>query len=253
MISNLISRETKVRMRKVIPFPLLRVYWNLRLSHLRKVNGKKSLKEVFTEIYIGNGWGGRGGEYCSGAGSSEYHALPYARAIRNVIEEKKISTVVDLGCGDFSVGRSLQFPGVKYIGIDIVDDVINRNRSAYAGPLVSFQVADVTTDELPDADLCLIRQVFQHLSNDEILRVLQKVKKYRYIAVTEHYPAPFVNVVANKDKPHGGDTRLYDNSAVYLDQPPFNLRISRVMLEMDTRPESVHPGETIKTCLLENW
>ena len=101
---------------------------------------------------------------------------------------------------------------------------------------------------LPDAELCLVRQVFQHLSNDQIRSIIDKLRKYKYVIVTEHYPAPDRLRVPNLDKPHGADIRLYDSSAVYLDQPPFNASVD-LLLEVPADPV-VCIGETIRSFLL---
>jgi len=152
------------------------------------------------------------------------------------------------------VGKMLQADGVKYIGIDIVDGLIRRNQKAYGDKNTSFLCQDIVGDNLPDGELCLIRQVLQHLSNSEIGTVLQKIRQYRYVLVTEHYPAPFVKCRPNLDKPHGPDTRIMDDSAVYLDQPPFNVPSQSIALvcEADAQTYLVHKGERLRMFMIEN-
>ena len=83
---------------------------------------------------------------------------------------------------------------------------------------------DITQDELPQADVCFVRQVLQHLSNDSIKNFIKLIKdKYKYIIVTEHFPVT-KKFVSNIDKPTGPDIRFYDNSAVVLTDPPFSLK-----------------------------
>ena len=55
--------------------------------------------------------------------------------------------------------------------------------------------------------------------------VLPKLVKYKYIFITEHYPTDNDAIRPNMDKPHGGDVRVYDNSGVYLAEPPFELPV----------------------------
>lgn len=240
--------------KRIIPRALLRFNHRRKLSRLRRANQAKSIKEVFTSIYEQNQWGGTGDEYCSGSGSSELHASRYAAVVKSLIEKRGIAIVVDLGCGNFVVGRALRTDGVKYIGIDIVDGLIRRNQEAYGDANTSFLCLDMVMDQLPDGDLCLIRQVLQHLSNSQIASVLQKTKKYRCVLVTEHYPAPFVKCRPNLDKPHGPDTRIYDDSAVYLDQPPFNVHPNQITLvsDLDAQTYLVHKGERLRMFLIEN-
>lgn len=242
--------NAKVRslLRRIVPARVINLYWRVQ----RRTNSKRSVQEVFTEVYERNLWGGAKGEYCSGAGSDESHAMQYAQMVRAFIREKGVRTVVDLGCGDFQVGSRLQMEGVRYIGVDVVEGLINRNQQLYGNTNISFKCVDITSGELPDGELCLIRQVLQHLSNEQIGSILRKAGKFKYVLVTEHYPAPTVNAVPNKDKPHGGDTRIINDSGVYLDKPPFNKSISRLLLEVDAGYWLKKRGETHRTYLIEN-
>ncbi|MCD4726338.1 MAG: class I SAM-dependent methyltransferase [Pirellulales bacterium] len=240
--------------KSIVPHGLLRLNRRWKLSRLRKTNEARPIKQVFTSIYEQHIWGGTGNEYCSGSGSNDVHASRNATAVNSLIAEKGITSVVDLGCGDFRCGRSLRRDGVRYIGVDIVEGLIRRNDEAYGDEQTSFICLDIVADPLPDGDLCLIRQVLQHLSNAQIATVLQKTRKFRYVLITEHYPSPFVTCSPNLDKPHGPDTRILDDSAVYLDQPPFNVSSQSISLILDTDAETyiAHKGERIKTFLIEN-
>lgn len=232
--------------RRLLPARLVNLYWKLR----RRANRKRSVRDVFTRVYARNEWGGEPGEYNSGAGSNEAHAEAYAAVVRAFIEEHGVRTVVDVGCGDFEVGRRLQVPGVRYVGIDVVEGLITRNRQAHGRPGIAFECVDATSEPLPEGDLCLIRQVLQHLSNDQIEAVLRRADRFAWIIVTEHYPAPGAPVRANLDKPHGADTRVIDDSGVYLDAPPFRRPVERLLLEVDAGYWLRRPGETLRTYLL---
>ncbi len=249
--SRQVVEPIKTILKRVVPLPFVNMYRKAKLARLRRMNEAMSLKDTFTRIYSNSEWGGDQGQYCSGSGSSEFCTSLYVDLVRGFIKDKRILTVVDLGCGDFRVGRKLQMDGVQYLGVDIVDDLIEQNQRSYGTHSITFQCLDIVSDELPDADLCLIRQVLQHLSNSEIISVLHKTKKYKYVMITEHYPAPSVKTTPNIDKPHGPDIRVYDGSAVYLDKPPFNLSNSRMMLEIEAVPPLVKEGEKIRTFLIE--
>lgn len=243
--------EIKSIAKLIIPDPMINLYRRLRLYLYRNHNRKLSAKEIFTRIYQENEWGGKVGDFCSGTGSNEYFTSLYGEVVKDFIKEKNISTVVDLGCGDFAAGKKLLVKGMNYLGVDIVEELIKKNQMTFSGDNVSFVLLDIISDPLPKGELCLIRQVFQHLSNTQILSVIQKLETYKYILVTEHYPADSVHPIPNKDKPCGGDTRIHDNSAVYLDSPPFNMTISKIVLETEV-PPIVAKGERIITFLIEN-
>jgi hypothetical protein len=96
----------------------------------------------------------------------------------------------------------------------------------------------------PDGDLCLIRQVLQHLSNSEIEQVLNNVKKYPYVIITEHVPV--FPEQANLDKPHGPDIRIYQRSGVFPDEPPFSLKLEKLL------DVPIGHDEVIRTVLVRN-
>jgi len=207
-------------------------------------------REVFSAIYANNTWGGEADTFCSGSGSQIEASRPYSEMVKKFVAEHEIKSVLDIGCGDFSVGQIIQVPGVKYTGVDIVPELIARNAELFGSGSIWFKCLNVIEDELPEADLVLVRQVLQHLSNDQIARVLEKLKHYRYVMVTEHYPASGINVVPNLDKPHGGDTRIPDNSAVYLDKPPFSVQGMKTVLKVAAPRCLENDGESIETMLI---
>ena len=132
-------------------------------------------------------------------------------------------TFVDLGCGDFRVSRQLLPLCSDYIGVDIVKPLICRNKEKYGNATTRFMHLDIVDDELPNGDVCFVRHVLQHLSNQQIVTILQKLKKYRWTFITEHYPTDNNEIKPNIDKVHGGYIRVYENSGVYLSEPPFAL------------------------------
>jgi hypothetical protein len=92
----------------------------------------------------------------------------------------------------------------------------------------------------------LIRQVLQHLSNQEIKKILANVKKYKYLLITEQYPNPKKQVIPNLDIPHGPDVRLHFDSAVFLNEPPFNLPKVEQLLDVEA-----DEGTRIKSFIIE--
>jgi SAM-dependent methyltransferase len=200
--------------------------------------------QVFSEIYAQHRWGGnKKVKFASGPGSWDVYTDRYCELINSFVTKHDLRTVVDLGCGDFLVGRRIARPEILYIGLDVVKDLIEHNASTFGSDHIRFQQANLIRESLPDGDLCLIRQVFQHLSNEEIALALEKCTKYKYVIVTEHVPDG--NFKANLDKPHGPDIRLWWNSGISLDQPPF---LKKCEILLDT-PDSFG---FFRTALIEN-
>jgi hypothetical protein len=162
-------------------------------------------------------------------------------------ESSKEFVIVDLGCGDFAIGSQLlkSLDGVRYIGCDIVPELIDHNQYRYGTPrygvgTIEFQTVDMVHDLLPDGDVCLVRQVLQHLSNAEICAILPKLSKYRYVYISEGQPL-ICEGLPNPDKPLGADVR-YDwrtgrGRGVELDLPPWNLRLQEIV--RTTSPEDI--------------
>jgi SAM-dependent methyltransferase len=201
----------------------------LVVSRIRREFSAKSLSEAFASIYERELWGGPN-EPASGSGSVEEHARRYAAIVAGVIENEGVMRVVDLGCGDFSVGRLVAQLGIDYTGVDIVRALVDRNNASYGSGRVRFVHKNLAADYLPTADLALLRQVLQHLANAEIMEVLSRCHHYPLVLVTEHIPTGS-QWRPNVDKPHGPDIRLYDRSGVLLEAPPFSIPVREVAVE----------------------
>jgi SAM-dependent methyltransferase len=233
--------------------------WKVRLLS-RKVKrifqerreARMSCQELFTRVYLEGEWGGGSGEFYSGPGSSPEASKPYTDAVRAFIAKQGIRSVIDVGCGDFRVGRVIASSGARYIGVDIVEPLIAHNQREYGGDSVKFVVGNVIEDDLPDADLCLLREVLQHLSNEEILQSLARLRKYRNVIVTDHQPQPESNFVANRDKPHGRDIRLYAQSFIALDQSPFNVQDTELFLDVRSPNVIYDVDERLRSFLIRN-
>ncbi len=190
----------------------------------------RDLQQIFEDIYANKKWGGTedAGPFNSGSGSDLAPTKPYIDTIRKYIRENGVGTVVDLGCGDFRVGsRIVDGLGIRYIGVDIVRPLIAHLNATAAGPMIEFYCLNIVDDPLPQGEIYLIRQVFQHLSNQQINTVLRKLKNATMI-VTEHIPTGR-RVKVNLDKAAGPDIRLYRHSGVFLEHPPFSLHLETLL------------------------
>lgn len=225
-------------------------------SHL--IDKRRPPKEVFTEIYLENLWGDRRRQndkdfpFDSGPGSAESAAGPYAECIKRFIETHKVRSVVDLGCGDFRVGSRIIQPSLHYTGIDIVEPLIQANQARFGSDNVQFVCLDIISDDLPKADLCLVREVLQHLSNAQIAQILPKLKQFRWVIVTEDLPGPLGTFKANRDKPHGQHARVVSNSGIVLSEQPFSVPSVELLLEVPALRSEHRKGERIASFLLSN-
>jgi hypothetical protein len=185
------------------------------------------IKAVMNQIYDMHLWGGNEFDFYSRIGSHNPEIInPYLNVIIAFLESHNNNLIVcDLGCGDFNIGKHLTKYTQKYIAIDIVENLIIRNKTLYKENNLEFLCLDITKDELPSGDCIILRQVLQHVSNAEILNVLKKLEAYKYIILTEHLPMG--NFIPNKDIISGQGIRLKQNSGVNILEAPFNLKIKK--------------------------
>lgn len=226
------------RAMKAVIFPVVR--WK----------AERNLRSVFANIYREGLWGGRPGELYSGPGSHDDSiCVPYVNKIIEFLKgyEAKKPRVVDLGCGDFNVGRQLAPHCFQYVGADIVEDLIKKHSETEHAKQVRFCVLDMIKDELPDGDIALVRQVFQHLSNEQISKILPKLKKYKVVFITEHYSNENADTIPNKNIVPGAGTRLAVDSGVYLDKPPFNIPADSLELVLEVPVPLGGGDECIRT------
>lgn len=182
-------------------------------------------KDAMEQVYEMNLWGKNNTQFYSGEGSHKAEIItPYIDAVISFFNSFSSPLVIcDLGCGDFNIGKELVKHTQKYIAVDIVPDLIKFNNEKYKDKNLAFHCLDIAEDNLPKADCVILRQVLQHLSNEEIFKVVKKLKNYKYIILTEHLPEG--NFTPNKDIISGQGIRLKKQSGLNLLAPPFNFRV----------------------------
>ncbi|WP_343487959.1 class I SAM-dependent methyltransferase [Allomuricauda sp. d1] len=202
---------------------IFKKFFSRKREEAQVLDALASSKEIMSNTYAKKRWGGQQTDFYSGDGShSKKLVKPYVREVSQFLGSFEDPLVVcDVGCGDFNVGRQLVPYAKKYIGVDIVDALIDRNNNEFRQENLEFRCLNISEDALPDADCILIRQVLQHLSNNEISRVVKKIRTYKHVIVTEHLPKGGFS--PNLDKPTGAGIRLSKKSGVVLTEPPFEL------------------------------
>ena len=194
-------------------------------------------EQIFAEIYNKKIWSPekekKTHRFYSGVGSHHDEFVEtYLEKMREFLNSFSLKpSVVDLGCGDFSIGSKLREHCGNYIAVDIFNDLIEQNKKKFSALNVDFRVLDISRDALPSSDICFVRQVLQHLSNFHIQGFLKLISgKYKYLVITEHLPDPdkIENFLPNIDKVTGPDIRIDNNSGVILTKPPFNLKVIEV-------------------------
>lgn len=223
----------------------------------RATNNEYYNSTIFEIIYEINAWGGEKGEFYSGTGSHNHEIPGYAKIVSDFIEKNNIREIVEIGCGDFNVTKTIldlldqRNKEYSYIGYDVVKQLIERNKKKYGCPRIKFKRKDSCTGIIRGGDLLMIRQVMQHLNNKAIAQIVEKFKNYKYIIFTEHQLSEKYNdtTIPNNDITTGSATRLHFKSGVYLEMAPFNCNIHSKLYSF---PESVNRIEaSINTYLIK--
>ena len=178
-----------------------------------------SLREIFSGKYedAESDWVGN-----SGPGSDPYYNLPYRAFLEGFLRLNHIGSVVDIGCGDWQFSRFVDFGQATYLGLDVVASVVDRNEARFGGGRVRFAMMPDDHDALPPADLLIIKDVLQHLPNDDILAFRDRVlPRYRFCLLTNSYRK--LDVPVNVDIPLGA-FRCLD-----LRAPPFDFEGAYVL------------------------
>ena len=184
------TKTTHVQMKrlikKLIPLALLKTYRSIKVSKFKN----KSPQEVFTQIYDTNYW--KSQESISGQGSEMKQVKLLIDALNNLISEKNIKSILDIPCGDFNWMQNVDLSGVKYIGADIVEKLIQKNAEENrVRKNISFKVLNLTSDALPKCDLIIVRDCLVHLSYSDIMKAIDNIKssecKYLFTTTYPNY------------------------------------------------------------------
>ncbi len=148
------------------------------------------MESTFTNIYENKIWGDNENNNYSGSsgpGSDIENNKKYIELLKNFINEYNIKNIVDLGCGDFRIGKLLYDDlNIIYTGYDTYKKVIDYNITQYPEQKYNFKHLDFYTNKesIIEGDMCILKDVIQHWSLKEIyifLDYLTESKKFKYI------------------------------------------------------------------------
>jgi 2-polyprenyl-3-methyl-5-hydroxy-6-metoxy-1,4-benzoquinol methylase len=178
--------------------------------------------EVFSKIYKEDLWHGG-----SGAGSKLENVKEYVEILQKYIDKPEIKTVLDLGCGDWQFSKFLDLSSVSYLGLDVVESVIESNSTSYSASNIKFISRDITTYELPKVDLIICKDVLQHLCNKDVVTTLVKI-----------ITSSKFSLITNDFNPENTENKDIDNG----DYRCLDLTLSPFYLDVVTLLESERVG-----------
>jgi SAM-dependent methyltransferase len=142
----------------VVTYRDLQTRWRRTLRH-----PSRSHEAIFTEqLYHNNLWPVQ--RSISGPGSDLVHTTTIRKELPVLVAQLRVSSILDIPCGDFNWMETVNLGSCKYIGADVVEELVNRNNQQYASNGRKFIKLNIVNDELPTVDLILCRDLFVHLS-----------------------------------------------------------------------------------------
>lgn len=151
-----------------------------------------SLQDIFTHIYNTKAWGDD--ETISGSGSRAQEAQGLIHVLPQVMQLLGIQSLLDLGCGDFNWLQYTDLSGVQYYGADIVPELIEANTAKFGCNEIQFLHLDMTYQDLPQADMVMIRDTLTHFSYYQIHRTLKNIMRHDFqYAMISNYSGLLIN------------------------------------------------------------
>jgi len=144
----------------------------------------KDLKKRFSRIYRENIFGG--GVSRSGEGSDLVQTEIIRREIPLLLKQLGARSLLDAPCGDWHWMQKTELGVDEYIGVDLVEEMIDLNNKQFGNDHVRFESLDLTRDALPRVDVIFSRDCLVHLTSADTLRIIENFKRSgsRYLLTT---------------------------------------------------------------------
>ena len=141
-------------------------------------------QRFFESVYRDNLWDSR--ESRSGQGSEVAYTAALIAELPPLFKQIGVTSIVDVPCGDFNWMRHVDLEGIKYVGADIVPEIVQANQARFGSDARRFVQADIIDGELPAADLVFCRDCMIHFSLPLIERALRNILSgpARYLMLT---------------------------------------------------------------------
>lgn len=182
--------------------------------------------DIFRNIYDRNLWEDGG----SGIGSAVKYSAKFIDYVRGVVHGKK---VLDLGCGDFRIGRELYQGTGEYTAVDVMADRFKYPRNVRSVEADFSQPGVIAKLFEEPYDVVILKDVLMHWTDEEIRRFVREflplnwrtvliANKYKYVrkpAYNGRPRNPRVNKYSMAPLPHNHPTLKALKLGVVLHYP----------------------------------
>ncbi|MDR1466840.1 MAG: class I SAM-dependent methyltransferase [Oscillospiraceae bacterium] len=229
--SKLIEKKFESQMLKIIIDRIESAAKNYNENATEKNSKDSPIKDIFSKIYNADDYWGGGKESKSGKGSTAKGTESLVKILPKIFEKYSIKKFLDAPCGDYAWMKRVDKKQIEYIGADVVPQMISKNNNDFKTKNVEFKVLDLTTDKIPKVDTIFCRDCLQHLTNENVQKVLDNfMKSESDFLMTTNYPLTLENININN-----GEMRYLN-----LLKPPFKIPESVVIerIAEDKCPEN---------------
>lgn len=121
------------------------------------------MRDNVRNAFESKSWSGRRRGPRSGPGSTLDATAPLRAALPRIFDTYRVKTFLDAPCGDWTWMQDVDLSGIRYIGGDISLQVVDAVKEQHGAPGREFMHLDITSDDLPKADLMMCRDCLFHL------------------------------------------------------------------------------------------
>ena len=118
------------------------------------------------------------------AGSTLEATRPFRAFLEQFVVEHQVRSVLDAGCGEARFTQEIDWKGARYVGLDVVAEVVEENRRRFPG--AEFIHGDARRLEAHTGfDLLLLKDVLQHwsLASIEAFLAQPSLASFRHVLV----------------------------------------------------------------------
>ncbi len=109
-----------------------------------------------------------------------YLLLPggLGQQLPELLAQLGVKSMLDIPCGDLHWMREVELGIERYIGADVVDELVHANRDWSVDRVdMEFVRADLVEDSLPNVDLIFCRDCLVHFCFDDIRAALRNIQE----------------------------------------------------------------------------
>jgi SAM-dependent methyltransferase len=163
-------------------------------------------QRTYGETFVG--WGSQT-SFIKNKGTHEF--------IKKVLNDLKIKSILDAGCGFFHNYMNLiDLSGISYVGVDIFKTAIEKNKKDF--PQHSFKILDIVEEKITKYDIIICRDVLFHLNNEDLKKVLLNFSE----SGSYYLLATYVPKATNMDK-YSNQPNFHGYRPVDITTHPFLL------------------------------